>query len=235
MTIKSDSQELLLQLERKERLSRDKEFLNIFQTRLGNLREIGDKVNSVISMHVLFRGAGLVHTPPPDIAALVALIQEQKQQFLQQAEWIRESRAMDALRRKVAIFVEQVTRDLNHKWTAYVASHLPNLDAEVLLILGKVPSFTADVQRIQALIAQMKQYAERFPTSLEQIQAVALCSQSIAVIWGTLGAEEVPPTVLHFLREAGIRGASIDLWTDEVRIWLSNHSLLPYFRIQLTS
>ncbi|MBW4663523.1 MAG: hypothetical protein KME01_04865 [Chroococcus sp. CMT-3BRIN-NPC107] len=52
--------------------------------------------------------------------------------------------------------------------------------------------------------------------------------------WHNLSSDEVPETVLRFLKDAVDFGAPLNLLTIEVRDWLDCHGISDSLRIRLT-
>jgi hypothetical protein len=51
--------------------------------------------------------------------------------------------------------------------------------------------------------------------------------------WAELSAEDIPGTVISFIRDAANEGALLTTYIDEVRTWLESRNLLNAFRIRL--
>jgi hypothetical protein len=49
--------------------------------------------------------------------------------------------------------------------------------------------------------------------------------------WAELSAEDIPKSVLSFVRAAASEGAALATYTNEVRTWLESRNLLTAFRI----
>ena len=51
--------------------------------------------------------------------------------------------------------------------------------------------------------------------------------------WAELSADDIPPSVLSFIRAAAGAGAPLKGFTAEVQAWLAERDLLTAFRIRL--
>ena len=51
--------------------------------------------------------------------------------------------------------------------------------------------------------------------------------------WVELSAEDIPSSIVSFIRAAAAEGAPLATYTDQVQAWLESRNLLNAFRIRL--
>lgn len=132
-------------------------------------------------------------------------------------------------------YPNQISLDLELNWKRYAKNILPHLDDELLGIFEKLPSTRAQVRNIRQLQKQAQQLVVSLPSGDDDIQKFVNLSNSIRQSWQNLEATEISPAVMDFLKAACSAGASLDLFTDEVRQWLGEHRLIQAFSISLAS
>ncbi|MFO1431288.1 MAG: hypothetical protein U1F76_14285 [Candidatus Competibacteraceae bacterium] len=129
----------------------------------------------------------------------------------------------------------QIRQDLEISWKKYAQTILPRLDNELLDIFEKLPSTRAQARIIRQLQQHVQQLAGSLPSSENDIQTLVNLANRIGESWQNLETTEIPTSVMTFLKAACGAGASLDLFTDEVRQWLSEHRLTQAFSISLAS
>lgn len=118
-------------------------------------------------------------------------------------------------------------------WRAYVAANGPAAHNDILNALGELPQMRAGVNRIRGYRQQVTALAASLPP--DPAAAVAQLKTLVAAhdaAWRELTADEVPPSVIHFLR-AAVTGAPVSALTSEVRTWLDARNLLGSFKIRI--
>ena len=119
-------------------------------------------------------------------------------------------------------------------WKAYVAKRADLGANDVLSALAEVPQFRPTVTTIQRCRKDIAALGNSLPTDPKATVArmdVLVAEHDTA--WATLSAENIPPTVISFIRVAANEGALLTAYTDEVRAWLESRNLLNAFRIRL--
>ena len=119
-------------------------------------------------------------------------------------------------------------------WKAYVAKRADLGANDMLSALAKVPQFRPAVTKIQQCREDIAALGNSLPIDPKAIVARldALVSEHDTA-WATLSAENIPPTVISFIRAAANEGAPLTAYTDEVRTWLESRNLLNALRIRL--
>jgi uncharacterized membrane protein YccC len=134
------------------------------------------------------------------------------------------------LERTVEAFVTDASDRAKTIWRDYVDRSLSKLDAEVLRVLGKIPSYAVTVDRLHALNSTLDRLREEMPTA----QVCAQFGEVVAErqdLWEDMRGTDFSQEVLEFLRAASTGGAAVNTLTPTVLDWLQNHGLVDSFRV----
>jgi hypothetical protein len=118
-------------------------------------------------------------------------------------------------------------------WRQVASTVARTTRAELLDVLGQVPSYRQGADRLRAIDMQVRRMsALRWPTPAELAQFLDLRRQAEEE-WGQLGGSEaVPPAVMEFLTSCARDGAALDDVTPEISEWISQRGLREVFRIR---
>jgi len=119
-------------------------------------------------------------------------------------------------------------------WTTYVAKRAPFGSDDVLSALAVVPQFQASVAKIRRCRAEISALGNGLPAdpSATVTRMDALLKEHDAA-WADLSADDIPSSVVGFIRAAAGAGAPLKGFTSEVQAWLEERDLLTAFRIRL--
>ena len=131
---------------------------------------------------------------------------------------------------RIAAAADQAMTDT---WKAYVAKRADLGSNDLLSALAEVPQLRPAVTKIQRCRKDIAELGNSLPTNPKAAVARmdALVSEHNTV-WATLSAENIPQTVISFIRTAADEGAPLTAYTDEVRAWLESRNLLNSFCIR---
>ena len=132
-------------------------------------------------------------------------------------------------------YPNQINLDLELNWKRYAQNLLPRLDNELIEIFEKLPSTKTQVNTIRQLQQQAYTLSSSLPTSEHDIDELERMVASIKTQWQGLQTTDIPASVLTFLKAVRSGGASLQLFTDEVRQWLVDKQLTHAFCISLAS
>ncbi len=130
--------------------------------------------------------------------------------------------------------VAKANQAMMNAWKAYVARRSDFGSDDVLSALAAVPQFRKSVARIRECRSDIAMIGNSMPSDPQV--AVGRLDALVAAhnaAWAELSAEDIPKSVLSFVRAAASEGAPLATYTDEVRTWLESRSLLTAFRIRL--
>ena len=123
---------------------------------------------------------------------------------------------------------------MTEAWKAHVAKQADLGANDVLNALAEVPQFRPVVTQVLRYRKDIAALGSSLPTDPKTIvaQIDALVSEH-ETAWGTLSADNIPRTVISFIRSAANEGVPLIAYTEEVRTWLESRNLLNAFRIRL--
>jgi len=224
----------LEQLEKSKRLAQD---VQGFNTRATDLEQAFQAFSNLAKLVTTFRSRNIPFTLSMDLASLrqaletIATAYENDPNILLKPDNTLTRTFWNPLKNSP----NQIRQDLEMSWKKYAQTILPRLDDELLGIFEKLPSTHTQVRTIRQLQQQAQQLAVSLPTGENDIQNLVNLANRIRESWQNLETTEIPPAVMAFLKAACGAGASLDLFTDEVRQWLSEHRLTHAFSISLAS
>lgn len=130
--------------------------------------------------------------------------------------------------------VAKANQAMMDAWKAYVAKRSDFGSDDVLSALAAVPQFRKSVARIRECRSDIAAIGNSLPSD-PQVAVGRLDTLAAAhnAAWAELSAEDIPKSVLSFVRAAASEGAALATYTDEVRTWLESRNLLTPFRIRL--
>lgn len=119
-------------------------------------------------------------------------------------------------------------------WKAYVEKRADFGAENVLNALAQVPQFRASVAEVRAIRHKIISLGEKLPVDIKaaRIELDTLISQH-NTSWTSLAADDIPASVITFIRAAATSDALLITFTTEVRAWLESRDLLGAFRITL--
>ncbi len=166
---------------------------------------------------------------------LLKFIANVEAEFKADPEWIIDNENFNKINFNFRI--EQLQKaledQLSQAWRRYRNQNRPRTNNEILNLLDKVSAFKPTVQRIRSLDLQIRE-SNSIPESSEDFERVDRLIEQLKQCWDGLNADEVPEAVLRFLRVAANEGATLGLFTPEVKDWLAKHDLIDSLRIRLT-
>lgn len=129
--------------------------------------------------------------------------------------------------------VAKANQAMMDAWKAFVAKRSDFGSNDVLTALAAVPQFRQSVARIRECRSDIATMGNSMPSdargSVRRLDALVAAHNAA---WAELSAEDIPKSVLSFVRAAASDGAGLATYTDEVRTWLESRNLLTAFRIR---
>jgi len=123
---------------------------------------------------------------------------------------------------------------MREAWIGYVAKRAAFGSEDVLTALAAVPQFRTSVAKIRRCRTEISSLRNGVPTDpnavVERIDALV---EEHDAAWSELSADDIPPSVISFIRAAAGQGAPVEALTAEVKNWLAGRGLLATFRIRL--
>ena len=173
---------------------------------------------------------------PAEIVAALAAVESAREGFGTRADSVIDERSFSLvnLGQSLSAAAEALETLLGDAWQRYVTGKVPSTSREVLDALQS--AFPSEVRSIRQAGERLERHRQILPTSKEQVQEFENEVLALQQAWDRLGGGGVPRPVLTFLKSAaGHGGAGLELLTDEVRRWLTEHEVIRSFRVRVTA
>lgn len=229
------SEKLYQKAQEKIKLQTYAEQLEGFQTRKNEIQEAVAKLSSLMESLRPFRDRALINLETTQkIDHFLQFIIQTETNFQNDPEWILDNKNFKGRQLNLGInkLVNFYEKELSEAWQYYLNKNVPTTNSDFLSLLGQVPNFKQTVQRIEQLKQNIPK--DHYPKNEKEFTNVEEVIQSLQNVWETLSAEEVPDSVLKFLRATANQGASLDLLTPEVQAWIEEYGISDSLRIRLT-
>lgn len=156
------------------------------------------------------------------------------EKFTESPDWIIDSQNFNGniLDKSVKSVTNELEQQIGQAWKNYLLQRMPSTNQEMLNVLGRIEAFKPTVQRIRDLSEQIQN--KKIPQNSDDFEHTERLIDQLKEHWNSLSSDEVPETVLHFLKAAVGLGAALNLLTPEVRDWLERHNIADTLRIRLT-
>lgn len=119
-------------------------------------------------------------------------------------------------------------------WQSYVEKRADFGDDDVLNTLAKIPQFRLSISRISQIRIDVARFGAMLPDDPKgAISKLDALIDEHETAWKALAADDIPPSVVAFIRAAASSEALLSAFTQDVRTWLESRNLLNAFRIKL--
>jgi hypothetical protein len=167
---------------------------------------------------------------------LLSTLTRARTAFKERADSLIETRVFDPakLRNGVDRLAEQLKERLTAEWLRYTDKRIPATNSDILDVL--VAAFPKEVKLLRQQAERLEQFRQLLPESQAAIDEFETNVNSLQQAWAQVGGGDVPVSVTSFLKAAASQaGASLDLYTEEVRRWLSDHDIVASFSIKVSN
>lgn len=138
------------------------------------------------------------------------------------------------LAKGIDALAKQLEERLLSEWLRYTGTRIPATKREVLDVLA--PAFPREVRLLRQRAGKLELARDTLPTTAEAIGEFETDVEELQLAWAQVGGGDVPAAVTSFLQAAASHsGASLDLLSDEVRDWLTDHKILASFSIKVSN
>lgn len=238
MTLLHRANKLAEELEKLETLKELAQDVTLFSSRATELEQGVQAFHNMAQLVKIFRNRNILFLYPVniDLASLCQALETIVANYQSDPKTIKPN--ADSSRkfwRPLKDYPEQIWQGLEVAWQNYTRNILPTLDKELLEIFEKLPSTKTQVNTIRLLQQQAYKLSLLLPTSEHDIDELKRLVTNIQTAWQRLQTNEIPASVLDFLKAACSGGAALHLLTNEVRQWLADHQLNHAFSISLAS
>ena len=229
------AKQLIELIEEKNKLYKYANQLDSFKTRQQQIeRAVSDILPFANTLRV-FRQKNIIDCDViQKVEQFLHFVKLRLEKFKESPEWIIDSQNFNGniLERSIKGITNELDEQLTQAWKNYLAQKMPSTNQEMLNLLGKIDEFKPTVQGIRYLNDQIQR--QKLPQTYEEFEKTELLIDRLKEHWHNLSSDEVPETVLRFLKDAVNFGAPLNLLTTEVRDWLDCHGISDSLRIRLT-
>ncbi|MEW9525951.1 hypothetical protein MRBLRH8O_003813 [Agrobacterium radiobacter] len=209
----------------------------LFQSRANQLKTASEKLSSVRKALRKMRDAGIeIDFVPSDGLTLAERAKDLRIAMSGNPSAINDpalNLKYDFLDRLASV-ATAADRMISASWKSYVRKRAEFGSSDILDALAAIPQFRPSVIRIRQCRTALEAFGETVP---EDPKATVLRLDALVAehekSWSELSANDIPPSVVKFIRDAANDGASLTSYSDEVRHWLDKQNLVASFRIRL--
>lgn len=137
------------------------------------------------------------------------------------------------LNSKFKSLTDSLRLELSQVWQDYREEKMPPTNEELLDLLEKIQTFRSTVQQVKRIITFLNSIT--FPVNIEEFNQADAQVSKLSDAWNSLQSNEVPESVLNFLKATSTLGASLDSLTPEVEAWLRDKKITHLFQIKLSA
>ena len=167
---------------------------------------------------------------------LIATLAQARKAFVERAESLIDTKVFDLARfsKRIETLAKDLEEQLRSDWLRYAQGRIPATRREVLDVLAT--AFPAEVLLLRQCAEKLELACKDLPITQSAISEFETDVKALQDAWAQVGGGDVPVAVTSFLQAAASpSGASLDLFSDDVRSWLSNHKILTSFSIKVSN
>ncbi|MNW51522.1 hypothetical protein D3C74_290090 [compost metagenome] len=214
-------------VEKKKLLEKNKEQIQLYKTRQGELHNALIELAKIRSNYLLMRDAGI---PCPELTELLSSVEviakDKAQLFIENPQLVLEKTAFHAFIKVISTTVTSVSQELLQEWKLYIESLIPNIQQDTLSIFKRVPAFKRETELIEQHMDSLRFYRSKLPNDNAEIEKLSEVSKVLHQLWIKFGQGNFPSNILEFLRLAGSStGAPLSILTEDVLKWLNEHGI----------
>lgn len=228
------SQKLIELAQRKKSLQNFAANLQIIQTRQKQITDALAIIQPLVEALKAFRQRGinnidLVQKAEP----ILNFILNAEDNLQKSSEWILDNKNFkgNILKSQIENLKTALEQQLSEAWKSYRDQQMPSTNNEILNLLAKVEAFKQTVMQIQLIDKEIRNVI--YPKNNAEFTIYERKIEQLKYSWNSLSSDEVPQSVLDFLRAAANQGAPLNLWTIEVQDWINQHGISNSLKIRL--
>ncbi|MEA5572616.1 hypothetical protein [Calothrix sp. UHCC 0171] len=229
------AQELVELSQRKKSLQSFAANLQIIQTRQKQITDALTTIQPLVEALKAFRQRGINNIDLTQKAdSILSFVINAEENLENNPDWILGDKNFkgDILKRYVDNLKATLEQQLSEAWKNYRDKQMPSTNNEILNLLAKVKAFKNTVRDIQIIDREIKNVI--YPKNSAEFAVYESKIEQLKYYWNSLSSDEVPQSVLDFLRAAANQGAPLNLWTPEVEDWINQYNISNSFKIRLT-
>lgn len=222
-------------IDKKRILRSEKEHIEAYKTRRNQLQsEVGKVIRLCQMVNLMWKYEICTKDYEDELQSLRSIAIQLKKQFEESPEWIKGQGALRSLTLKIDSITKQIEEEIKTEWEDYVKKDLPSVHNDILTVMAEIPSFSVKVNRIRELNQEISEQMNSIPILEKRVEEVITKKKELIEEWSSLGADDVPPAVLTFIRSAASnQGALLTHLTPEVLLWLKQFNIQSFFKIRM--
>ena len=229
--IAADCKSLRLQLEQLTKAKLNEQIVSQLNERQTELLELKEKVvAAVVSLQALVNRTTIVGKL--DATKALDRVQKLREALKSDPQSITRGRDLTYMRREFEKFATDATETTKLTWDQYLTRACPNIDANQIAQAEQQEAFKEKVTQLRSRVKQAGQSSIRAPLTEADFVELEAVWKKIRELLEAFPAVTNDPKVREFLKAANSsKGASLDLLTEEVILWLKENKTHDKYRI----
>ncbi len=229
--IADDCKALRLQLEQVTKAKRNEQTVHQLNERRTDLLELKEKVvAAVVSLQALAKRTTIVGKL--DATKAVDRIQKLREALKNDPQSITKGRDLAYMKSAFEKFTDEASKATELTWDQYLPRARPKVDANQVAQAEQQEAFKTKAVQLKARVKHAEQSSKRAPSTETEFVELEAVWQDIRRLLEALPAVTNDPKVRDFLEAANSsKGASLDMLTEEVIVWLKENKTHDKYRI----
>lgn len=206
--------------------------LRALRTRAMKFNQLREKAEDLGKKRTVLRAGGVqLNSPLKATRKLVGRSKKFSEDF--QRDWeatLHDRRLNDTFIEPTAEHLNKAETELKRAWRAHVDQEGPQIKSDWLAHLPEA-IFGDAKQSLRKIQEDLSLLRQTLPEDEEAATRPVRLKEQVAPIFSQL--ENTPEPVRAFLNKATHKGAGLEDFTDDVRRWLDNNSMLDQIRIHI--
>jgi hypothetical protein len=229
--IAEECKSLRLQLEQVSKANENEKTVNHLSSRQTDLLNLKEKVVAAVdSLQALVKRTTI--SDKPNGTKALDQVQKLRKAFKEDPTSITAGRNFTNMKSAFEKFVNETSEATKSTWVHYLPRARPNVDANRIAQAEQQEAFRTKAILLKVRVKHAEQSSKHPPlTEAEFVELEAVWAE-IRELLEALPAVTNDPKVREFLKSANSpKGASLDLLTEEVIVWLRENNTFEKYRI----
>jgi hypothetical protein len=222
---------LRLQLEQVAKAKRNEQIVNQLNERRYELLELKRKViDAVVSLQALAKRTSIVGKL--DATKALDRVQKLREAVKSDPLSITKGRDLSHMTSAFEKFADEASKATVLTWEQYLPRARPNVDANRIAQAEQQEAFKTKAIQLKARVKHAEQTSKHPPLTEADFVELEAVWEDIRELVEALPAVTNDPKVREFLKAANSpKGASLDMLTEEVVVWLRENNTYEKYRI----
>jgi hypothetical protein len=229
--IAEDCKSLRLQLEQVSKAKLNEQIVNQLSERRKDLLQLKEKVvTAVVSLQAIANRTSIVGKL--DATKALDRVQKLREALKSDPQSITKGRDLTYMTSAFEKFADEASKATELTWDQYLPRARPNVDANRIAQAEQQEAFKTKAIQLKARVKHAEQTSKHPPLTEAEFVELEAVWEDIRELLEALPAVTNDPKVREFLKAANSpKGASLDLLTEEVIIWLRENNTYEKYRI----